>query len=502
MHTLQRRPRLLYVGPEAAAVEREWSEADGADGLAVTGIDPIVDGMERTDTDSEADTDAEADTPPDRVAAVLAEERVDAVACHDVGAFDAAAVVARVRDSAASLPVVVFTSTGEIDAAAATDLGVTTYLQVDADFDAVARLDDLVPLVERHREQRRDLSILDSLLEQVPLSIYVKDRDGRHVRVSDAMPTLTPPSYLENPEGKRHHAPADVEGKTDFDLYPGAFAEETGADDRHVIEDGESIEDRIERAYGDKLEGTYVATAKAPWYDEYGDVVGLVGVTRDITERMQYEHQLERQNERLERFASVISHDLRNPLEVALGRLEFAREDGDEEHFDIVEQSLHRIDALIDDVLTLAREGETVSDPVRTDIAAVAADAWTVVETERATLAVETDANLRADPSRFQQLLENVFRNAVQHAGDDVTVTVGDLEERLGFFVADDGPGIPADDRDDVFEPGYTTGDQGTGLGLSIVRTIAEAHGWDVSVTDAADGGARFEFETLRVFEE
>jgi len=499
MHTLRGRPRLLYVGPDAAAVEQEWHEADDAADLAVTGLDPTANG-----TESDSD-DGGPESTPERVAAALTDGRFDTVACHDTAAFDAAAVVARVRERSDHLPVVVFASTGRLDAAAAADLGVTTYLQVDADFDAVARLADLVPQVERHRERHRDRTILDSLLEQVPLSIYVKDRDGRHVRVSDAMPTLTPPDYLESPDGKRHHAPADVEGKTDFDLYPAEFAEETTADDERVIEDGESVEDRVERAYGDKLEGTYVATAKAPWYDESGDITGLVGVTRDITERMQYEQQLERQNERLERFASVVSHDLRNPLEVALGRIEFARKDGDEEHFDIVEQSLHRIDSLIDDVLTLAKEGETVSDPVRTDLATVATDAWTVVDTETATLDVETERTLRADPSRLQQLLENVFRNAVQHADAEATVTVGDFADREGFFVADDGPGIPAEERDDIFEPGYTTGDDGTGLGLSIVRTIAEAHGWGVSVTDAdpeTGTGARFEFETLRVFEE
>ena len=70
--------------------------------------------------------------------------------------------------------------------------------------------------------------------------------------------------------------------------------------------------------------------------------------------------------------------------------------------------------------------------------------------------------------------------------------------ERLadgGFAVADDGPGIPADDRDRVFESGYTTGD-GTGLGLAIVKTIAEAHGWTVSVTESDAGGARFVVRT------
>ncbi|QLH81461.1 sensor histidine kinase [Halosimplex pelagicum] len=462
-------PVVLYVGPDAAAVADAWGES--GDGLVVRGAAPETDVAER-----------------------LAEGGVDAVVCDCDGSFDGRATIEAVRDHSASLPVVVLSVGDALSLAAATDLGVESYLQVDADTDRVERLADLRPLIERRREARRESTMLASLLENVPLSVYFKDRQSRHVRVSDEMPRLSGPSYLESPDGKRHHAPEDVVGKTDFDLYPSELSEGAVADDRRVIETGESVDDRLEHAYGDDLEESYVTTSKAPWRDEHGAVLGVVGVTRDITDRKRYENQLERQNERLERFASVVSHDLRNPLEVALGRLEFARAEGDDEHFDAIERSLHRIDDLIEDVLTLAREGETVSDPRPVALADVARAAWRVVETGDATLSVETDATLLADESRLQQLLENVVSNAVAHGGDGVTVTVGDLGERQGFFVADDGPGVPEADRETVFDPGYSTDDEGTGLGLSIVRTIAEAHGWESEVTDSESGGARFEF--------
>ncbi|WP_436923031.1 ATP-binding protein [Halosimplex amylolyticum] len=461
MHTL---PAVLYVGSDARSVADAWRES--AEGLTV-----------------------ESATPPVDVGAALADRRFDAVVCDSDDTFDGPAVVEAVREHSASLPVIVLAAGDSFPLATATEFGVETYLQVDAGTDRVATLERLRPAIERRREERRESTMLDSLLENVPLSIYVKDRRSRHVRVSDGMLGLNGPPYLESPDGKRHHAPADLVGKTDYDLYPPTLSEGAVADDRHVVETGESIEDRIERAYGDDLEETYVTTAKAPWRDEHGNVLGVVGVTRDVTERKKYEKQLERQNERLERFASAISHDLRNPLEVALGRLEFARTDGDEEHFDAVERSLYRIDGLIDDVLTLAREGEAVSDPEPTDLASVARDAWKVVETADATLDVRTDATLLADGGRLQQLLENVFRNSIEHAGPDVTVTVGDLGARQGFYVADDGPGIPEADRDDVFDSGYSTSEDGTGLGLSIVRTIAEAHGWEVDVAESDAGG-------------
>lgn len=111
--------------------------------------------------------------------------------------------------------------------------------------------------------------------------------------------------------------------------------------------------------------------------------------------------------------------------------------------------------------------------------------------TAEATIVTDTDQRIRADRSRLSQLLENLMRNAVEHGGSDVTVTVGELDG--GFYVEDDGVGIPEAERETVFEMGYSTSDEGTGFGLAIVKRITEAHGWDIRVTDGANGGTRFE---------
>ncbi|MFO8115985.1 MAG: PAS domain-containing sensor histidine kinase [Halorubrum sp.] len=232
-----------------------------------------------------------------------------------------------------------------------------------------------------------------------------------------------------------------------------------------------------------------------------------VGVIRDVRERKQREETLRRKNERLEEFASIVSHDLRNPLSVAEGRLELAREECDSEHLDAVADAHERMSSLIDDLLTLARDGEGVDGAERVPLRDLAEACWRGVETADATLRVDTDRAVRADRSRLRQVFENLVRNsvehsstgsraepgdAIEHGGEDVAVTVGDLED--GFYVADDGPGIPEGDREAVFEPGFTTADGGTGFGLEIVEAVAAAHGWEVRVTDGADGGARFEF--------
>jgi signal transduction histidine kinase len=218
----------------------------------------------------------------------------------------------------------------------------------------------------------------------------------------------------------------------------------------------------------------------------------VVATVSDISERKRRQRELRRQNERLERFASIVSHDLRNPLNVAEARLELAREDEDEdEHLDAIERSLDRMSALIEGLLTLARKGDVVEEIQLVDLQAVVEDCWRNVETANATLVVETERKIRADRERLQQLLENLLGNAIEHGGDGVTLTVGALED--GFYVEDDGRGIPAEDRQHIFQRGYSTSRDGTGFGLAIVNEIVEAHDWRISVVGGEPCGTRFE---------
>ncbi|ELZ88757.1 histidine kinase N-terminal 7TM domain-containing protein [Haloferax sulfurifontis] len=213
-------------------------------------------------------------------------------------------------------------------------------------------------------------------------------------------------------------------------------------------------------------------------------VGGVVVNAQDVTDRRKHEQQLET-------FANVVSHDLRNPLNVAEGYLELVKEADrpDPDHVERIEAAHERMGEIIADVLALARGG-TVDERETVSLDAVAAEAWTNVETGTATLDTAGSASFAADRTRLLQLFENLFRNSVEHVGDGVTVTVG--ATRDGFFVADDGPGVPPADRPKLFESGFTTADDGTGFGLAIVESIAEAHGWSVGYEDAPDAGARF----------
>jgi signal transduction histidine kinase len=272
-----------------------------------------------------------------------------------------------------------------------------------------------------------------------------------------------------------------------------------------------------------------------------GDHIGYAVLLREITELEESRQHLERQNERLDRVASTISHDLRNPLSVAQGYLELLESELDDEqlleYVAKVDSSTARMGEIIDDILTLTQESQQVQETAELDLSAVAREAWANVDTGESELVVERDGRLWANRSRLLTVFENLFRNAVEHGStgnrtgsgdavehgstdnrtadepeqstDGVTVTVstyGPAQTReiasagsgqFGFVVEDDGSGIPPADSDQLFEYGFSTDDGGTGLGLSIVETMAESHGWTVELDEEYRDGARFVFSDV-----
>jgi signal transduction histidine kinase len=246
------------------------------------------------------------------------------------------------------------------------------------------------------------------------------------------------------------------------------------------------------------------------------------------------------ERDRLAEFASTLSHDLRTPLSVAIGYTEIARDRcTDEEAIESLttaSDALVRMERLIEDTLTLARDGQTVGETEPVALANVATEAWDGLDTGDATLTLADDLpHIDADPERLRRLLENLFRNSVEHGhpdsqsatgrgstrgaasgqseqseggGDDaalgrgargtdggsggITVTVTATDD--GFRVADDGTGISPEYHGTIFDWGHSANVDGTGLGLSIVDRIAEAHDWSARVTTTESGGAAFEF--------
>lgn len=222
----------------------------------------------------------------------------------------------------------------------------------------------------------------------------------------------------------------------------------------------------------------------------------LIRSLQTAIERIHDQQRLERQNERLDEFAAIVSHDLRSPLTVAKGRLDLAREETDSNQLTEVADALERMERLIEDLLRLAREDEQVTEMDSNSLERLLEDCWTEIEGANASLEIVDDRTILGDPGQLRQLIENLLRNAVEHGGEGVTVTVGTRPG--GFFIEDDGPGIPSERRDQVFRPGYSTAPDGTGFGLRIVERIAAGHGWTVELEESPEGGARFVFTGVK----
>lgn len=342
----------------------------------------------------------------------------------------------------------------------------------------------------------------DAVLESMDDAILIVDGDHRIVDYNATTLDLFP----------------DVDDRLDESIaeaYPALVVSETSRNDGPQSDGGgaQAIVDRVEGALDSPFAGTIEVTVDGDTrrlrvsvseIRSGGEPRGYALVMSDVTELEAYTTELEEKTaeleaktRKLEQFASVLSHDLRNPVAVATGYVEHAIDTGDVDHAEEALGALERMDATIENLLALSRQGETIDDPDVVALAPVVDDAWETSDTHDATLSneVPADYRCRTDPERLQTLFENCFRNAVDHGGD--AVRVGLHED--GFFVADDGPGIPADERARVFEYGYTTAEDGTGLGLAIVEAVADAHGWALRMTESQRGGARVEVEGIDV---
>ncbi|WP_158056104.1 hybrid sensor histidine kinase/response regulator [Halorussus halophilus] len=399
------------------------------------------------------------------------------VSDQNLSEHDGIELLEAVRRDYPNLPFILFTGTGNEDVASqAISAGVSNYLQKGSSTDIIDVLSKQVHEAVFQRRVEEEMHRGFEAIETAKEGIAMLDEEGEFNYVNEAFAEIF--GYEQRSlVGKRWETlnPEGILGRLTEEILP--ELERTGE------WSGETIGKRDDGS-------TFVADVTV----SETKVSGLVCVVSDITERKERQEELRRQNERLDAFAGTVSHDLRNPLNIASVYLNMARDSGEDEHFDELENALNRIENITSDLLELARTGEENIDPEPVRITHLVETVWRGTETNGAELVVEfdDDTELVADEDRLTELIANLFRNAIQHAGSSVRVGTGPKED--GFYIEDDGPGIPEEERERVFESGYTTADS-TGFGLSIVQSVAEAHGWDVEITESDAGGACFEFE-------
>ena len=486
--------------------------------IAVLHIDDNSGFLELTEAFLEAELDR------GRVAtAVGAEdglERLDegcfhCVVCdYDMPQRNGLEVLEEVRAQYPELPFILYTGKGSEEIAAeAINAGVTGYFQKGGP-DQHRRLVNRIEHATAEYRARIESERYSTVLQALGYPIYVVDVDAEFEYVNDAFLELV--GYdREEVIGSKPRLIKSEEGVETADDVLAEVVSSSGPDTRQFRVD-------VQTKDGDVVP-CYDHMAALPFDEEFR---GSVGILRDITRERQQQAELVRKNERLEEFTSIVSHDLRAPLNEAGTAAALARSTGEDEYFEKLEAQHDRMERMIGDLLTLARKGRTVSTAEPVDVTELVVEVWERFCGAEDSLELPDDrVVVDGDPARLRQLFENLLGNAVEHgstsppsqaredtgsentsepsvahAPEDavehgssaVTVTVGWHDD--GFFLADDGTGIDEEQREAAFDPGYTTADDGTGFGLTIVRRIADAHGWDISVTESDAGGVRFEF--------
>lgn len=388
-----------------------------------------------------------------------------------------------VRETHPELPFILFTGRGsETIASEAISKGVTDYLQKKSGSSNYSVLANRINnTVQRHRAMKmlqRSERRFSNLVKNSSDVISVVNENAQFVYLSPSAEEIL------------GYHPDELLGEYIF-TYAHPDDRQDAMEQFFLSTEDPEIEPVVQFRFKDP-EGTWpVLESRGQNLLDDDFVNGFVINSRDISEIKTREQKLEQQNEKLHNIKKTLSHDIRNPLNVATGSLELFESSREDEHLETTKRALTRIDTLVEQILNISEQSpENLSDD-EISLEDVAVNAWSMIPTEDSTLNVNDSRHFTADQSRLQQVFENLFSNAIDHNSESVTISVGTIDS--GIYIQDDGAGIDPDRQDVIFDPGYTTGAHKTGFGLAIVEQIALSHGWDIAVTASDNGGARFE---------
>jgi PAS domain S-box-containing protein len=381
---------------------------------------------------------------------------------------------------------------------------------------AVVVMRDFTERKQAQEALKRESSLLHALMDNIPDAIYFKDTEGRFTRVNRHAPY----------RGDR--PPDEVIGKTDFDFFVEEHARAAYEDEQRIIRTGRPVIDKEEREVYPDGSITWLSTTKVPIFDKAGRVLGLVGISRDITERKLAEEarielareqasraEAEAANRLKDEFLATVSHELRTPLTAILGwaKMLSGGHVGEEKRAEALETIVRNAQAqaqLINDLLDVSRiiTGKLRLEVRTVELAEVIESAVAAVRPAAAAKGVGLQATLdpRAgavlgDADRLQQVVWNLLSNAVKFTprGGSVRVRLARGGSQVEVTVGDTGQGIAPEFLPHVFDRfrqadmGTTRRHGGLGLGLSIVRHLIELHGGAVSAESEGRGrGATF----------
>jgi PAS domain S-box-containing protein len=376
-----------------------------------------------------------------------------------------------------------------------------------------AQISDRVRAEETLSEERR---MLRALIDNVPDFMYVKDVKSRFVAVN---------ATLARSIGVSNHE--QMVGKTDHDFYPKELADAYLRDDQEVMHAKQPMFDREEECVNEKGDTIFLLTTKVPLFDNRGEVTGIVGVGRDITERLKAERAMQKAREAAEaasraksEFLANMSHEIRTPLNGIMGMTDLALDTEltteQREYLDTVKMSSDSLLTVINDILDFSK-----IEAGKIDLEAVDFNLRDCLDTTLKTLALRAEEKglellcevapgvpevVRGDSSRLRQVLVNLLGNAIKFTDKgevalSVQLQINDGDESLlRFTVSDTGIGIPAEKQKLIFDP-FTQADTsttrkygGTGLGLTISSRLVNMMDGRIWVESEFGRGTQFHF--------
>jgi two-component system, sensor histidine kinase and response regulator len=358
---------------------------------------------------------------------------------------------------------------------------------------------------------------MSNLLSTSQERVYFKDRLSRFLLISEGWIAAYVPGRTA----------AELIGKTDFDVFSERHATAAFEDEQRIIRTGEPIVGKVELETYSHRADAWVSTTKMALRDGDGEIIGTFGISRDVTAQIQAEQalldqaqQLSLQNERLreldgmkDEFIGLVSHELRTPLTSIIGYVRLLRDERTSEvnadqYAEVIQRNSQRLLRLVEDLLFLSQthSGTMTVELSSADLAEITESAVEEMrpeaERKHIDLAFSASGPLRlpVDATRIAQLLGNLISNAVKFTpdGGKVDVRVAPDTDKAVIEVADTGVGIPADDRDRIFDRFFRSAIAtrqvipGTGLGLTIAKNIVAAHHGTIAVDSAEGRGSTF----------
>jgi PAS domain S-box-containing protein len=328
---------------------------------------------------------------------------------------------------------------------------------------------------------KADLAVKNQALDAASIGVVITDpsqEDNPIVEMNDGFVQMT--GYERE----------EILGRNCRFLQGPETDQETVSEIHQAVENGEPITTEI---LNYKADGTpfWNLLEIAPVRDDEETIRNFIGLQHDITTRKNYTEKVEGELAWLSGFGDILSHDLKTPLSIIDSNIKLAKERGEMDRLEKAQNAVNRLNELIDDLTNVMKQADLVEDlePVELEDAF---RSWDSFETPLESLEITGSKEILADEMAIKRLADNLVKNTVEHGDADVPMRVGVLPG--GFYYEDDGPGIPKDEREDVFQHGYTTKQDGTGFGMVSIKQIALAHGWSMSIEESRTGGARFEF--------